>query len=363
VPTLDKSHPEAGFIEVEPLVIGVVDLVFVVIALACLLVVGAGWVFFWVVAQVFSGISVFGTHPFGFIAGLLEDATKGLANILVARVTAFAHFIWSIVSVVWRFLYVTVDVITGITNNVFHLHQVDQSGLAELRAKEQSDVDTIDRLVAAYVDALNTQERTDAAQIRGTMTNDYNAVNHRIDVEINDRVQGDSASVTKAEAFSHAENTIAIQNAEQLYNRSVTDNATLRNTLEGEIHNAVLNLEGLSARNLATAEAYAQGLVGSGAPASLIAAVTTLQSQVSKIATETAECLDPLCDTVTPQAKRLGNLGKWLSDLESLGIEALLIALAAECLTNPGAVAHDISTVTHDVGDVVMTGFRDLVGV
>jgi hypothetical protein len=41
----------------------------------------------------------------------------------------------------------------------------------------------------------------------------------------------------------------------------------------------------------------------------------------------------------------------------------LLIALAAEAVHDPGAVVADVSGVVHDVGDGMMAGYRDLVGV
>jgi hypothetical protein len=363
MPTLDKSHPEAGFIEFEPLVAVGVDLLFVVVAGMALLLVLAGWAIGWLLQALLGGISVFGFHPFGALGGALEGAMASIARPLISRMVAMGHMIWAFCMVIWRFVYVVVGTFIGFAEQIAGVGETSLGAVNALAAKEQSDINTIDGLVAAYVNALNNQEQADVNGLKAEVSTAVNNLQANINA-VHDELQGTEATVaTNLQANING----VYDTLEQQLGQSDTN---LQNNinhaydlLQGQIGQVQANLQGNINNALATAEAYAQGLVGSGAPASLIAAVTALQSQVSNIATETAECLDPLCDTVTPQAKRLGNLGKWLSDLEGLGIEALLIALAAECLTDPGAVANDISTVTHEVGDVVITGFRDLIGV
>lgn len=66
---------------------------------------------------------------------------------------------------------------------------------------------------------------------------------------------------------------------------------------------------------------------------------TQLQPQINKLATDVETCLDPLCDTVTPNAGQLGRLGGLLKGLEELGLVALLAAYIAEAVADPRAAA------------------------
>jgi hypothetical protein len=91
--------------------------------------------------------------------------------------------------------------------------------------------------------------------------------------------------------------------------------------------------------------------------------MTALQSQTAKIQTETDECLTPLCDTVTPQAPRLGRLGHIFQGLEDLALVAFLLALTEEALHHPQALADDTAAVYRDVLGPVVTGFKDVVGI
>jgi hypothetical protein len=363
MPEVPYGHPEAGFVEFEPLVAVAVELLAAVVASMALLLVLAGWVIGWLISELFGGIHVGPYHPFRSLGGALEGAMASIARPLISRLVALGHMLWAFCMVIWRFVYVVVGTFLGFFEQITGVGQSAQSGLATLKAKEQSDVDTIDRVVAADVNALHTQEQTDFNSLRTAEATDVHNLQTNINA-VHDQLQG--AEATDVHNLQANINSVSDKLEQQLgqSDTNLQNNINhVHDLLQAQIGQVQANLQGNINSNLATAEAFAQGLVGSGAPAGLIATVTALQSQVSKIATETAECLDPLCDTVTPQAKRLGNLGNLFQELESLGIEALLIALAAECLTDPAAVVNDISTVTHEVGDVVMTGFRDLIGV
>jgi hypothetical protein len=71
----------------------------------------------------------------------------------------------------------------------------------------------------------------------------------------------------------------------------------------------------------------------------LIASIPLLESLVQSIAVDTAECLDPLCNTVTPNAHQLGDLGKLLKGLEGLAELGLLGALLTAAVADPKAAA------------------------
>jgi hypothetical protein len=129
-------------------------------------------------------------------------------------------------------------------------------------------------------------------------------------------------------------------------NRAAANLATTKTVLEGKIANGV-----------STAEGFATGAVTAAAPGIIAKAVTAVEAKIAPIATEVDKCLTPLCDTVTPNASQLGNLGKLLKGFESAGVAALLAVLVAEAVTDPKAAAGQIvdagSWLTGEATDVL----------
>ena len=356
------AHHALGFIELEPLAIGIVDLVYVIVALMCLLLVAAGWVILYVLHLAFGRISILGSHPFNFLYGLMTDALKSVFTQLEQRLVATGHFFWALGQMIWRPLFVILQLMQWSVGQIIGVQQHSNQGLAQVRAQEQQDIANLRAQENANINALRLQ-------IDSQVTAAINNVNNRItsvDNTLNTRI----TSVQSADhAFTQAvENALGARiNADEaaINNDYATLNTRITNSVNGlnaTITRDVNSLTQADAADLTTAKNFATNLVSGLGVGTLRTTLTALQSQVSKIQTETDDCLTPLCDTVTPQAPRLGRLGNLLGELEALGIEALLIALAAECLTNPGAVASDVNTVVQDIGNPLMTGFRDLVG-
>ena len=131
--------------------------------------------------------------------------------------------------------------------------------------------------------------------------------------------------------------------------RSITDVA---NTAEMEVQNAIKQAESVAATLAA----------GAGA-AAVAQAIATLQPQISKIATDTATCLDPLCDTVTPNARQLGKLGNLLHDLTDASLLGLLLAVLVEAAHDPGQLVTDAENDLAGIVGTIETGLRDLIGV
>jgi hypothetical protein len=154
-----------------------------------------------------------------------------------------------------------------------------------------------------------------------------------------------------AENFATEQARAAISDAEHLYN-----------LVEGDLFNTKAELQGSINTVEKAIPTVANEVVTSATPSILAKAAAAVQAKLTPIQTEINDCLTPLCDTVTPQAPRIGRLGNLLKGLEDLGIEALLVALAAECLANPAAVARDVDAVTKDIGDPLMAAYRDLIG-
>lgn len=351
-----------GFVELAPLAIGFVDLVVFVIALAAFLVVGAGWVFFAVVAQVFQGISIFGSHPFGFIAGLLKAAMNSLAGVMMRNLDAAGNFFWGLAMTIWRVIYVVGATIAGLTTQLLGLSQSTSSGFADVRgaivAGDQAVTRAADNEITQNVGTLNNRitaiqndTNTAISDLGRTVSEDYNGAISHAD-NLYNQVEGDlTNSVRSLQQTIGDDLQTAFSHADDLYNR-----------VEGDLTNSVRSLTQADATNLQTAENFATSLVGGLGIGSLLSTVTALQAQTNKIQTETDECLTPLCDTVTPNASRLGHLGDLFKDLEALAFDALIVALAAEALHDPAAVVNDVKTVVDDVGSPFMSAFRDLVG-
>lgn len=359
---VDKAHPEAGFVEFEPVVIGIVDFVFVLIALAALLLVGAGWVWGWLIVQLFGGISILGFHPFNALGNAIEGAMASIARPLIKRIVAFGHAAWSIVMVLWRFVYVVTQVLGGIAIRITAVAQNAISGLVSVRTYVDNQI----KALALYTEGLFGLENQTIAGVESQLLTDIS--------------RAEAASNTFAQAMR--DQAIAIEKADvgNLRNTLNGDVASLNQTLRSDVLNLsntiandvrtinatitrdVTDLRQADATNLRTAENFATGLVSGLGIGTLRQTLTGLQSQVSKIATETTECLDPLCDTVTPQAPKLGNLGKYLKLLENLGVEAFFLALTIEAVRNPKAVADDMELVLEPLGDLSITVIRDTIG-
>ena len=356
-----------GFvIPLEPLAIGIEELPAVVLALMCMLVVGAGWVIMAVVFEIFGNISVLGAHPFGLAAGLLSGlinkAMNKLGGFLMKYLDPVGNFFYGLAMTLWRPLYVIGATIAGLTTQLLGLSQSTSSGFTDVRgaivAGDQAVTRAADNEITQNVGTLNNRitaiqndTNTAISDLGRTVSEDYNgAISHADDLY--NRVEGDlTNSVRALQATIASDTNDAINHANDLYNR-----------VEGDLTNSVRSLTQADATNLQTAENFATSLVGGLGLGSLRSTVTALQGQVSKIQTETDECLTPLCDTVTPQAPRLGRLGNLFQELEALGFDALIVAMAAEALHDPAAVVSDVKTVVSDVGSPLMTAFRDLIG-
>lgn len=85
-------------------------------------------------------------------------------------------------------------------------------------------------------------------------------------------------------------------------------------------------------------EDWVRGLLGASILPALASLGLGLRALEQSVAQDKAECVDPLC-------KNLGGLSNILGLLGQLGVDALMIALLAELLHDPQAVARDIEEV------------------
>jgi hypothetical protein len=331
-------------------------------ALFVTLIFIAGWVILWILHVTLGKISVFGFHPFNFFYNLATDTLKSTWGEFKRFVPPFARMLWSWVMTIWRPLYVILDLITHLTAQILGVQQNSNQGLAQVRSQEQTDVANAN----AHADelyAVNHQHTDNLfAQAEADIAAGDTTVLHEAE-HLYNLVEGDLANqIAQAKAHADAVGNEVLGQAEHLYNLAegdIVNSLAEAKTYANQVGNVVLG-DAEHLYNLAEGDITNQ--VAASIPTAVARAVAAVQPQISKIQTAVDDCLEPLCDTVTPQAPRLGRLGNLLQGLESLGVEALLIALAAECLTDPAAVAHDVDAVVTDVGGPIMAGFRDLIG-
>lgn len=121
-------------------------------------------------------------------------------------------------------------------------------------------------------------------------------------------------------------------------------------------------LEGQITNGVQQAEQFATNADAGVEAAAVAAAVTQLQPQIDAIKTETDQCLDPLCDTVTPNAKQLGNLGKLLSAFEGAAFLGLIAGLLYELVHDPKGVESDVTGVVQPIANDAIGAIRSLIG-
>lgn len=332
-----------GFIPpVAPLLVGVFDLVEIAAGIIFFLVVAAGWSIYSPLFDVLNGISILGIKPFGFLSSLLADSMKKLWSVGAHYVEPWAHLLWSWVMTIWRPLYVIVSTLQFLAGQITGVSQGSQAGLAQLKAQEQTDVQNLINNLHRDVAILQAQEVADVSRLSAQEHADIvNLINnlHADVATLQDKETGDITNVINN---LHAD-------VATLQNQITQSSAALTQRLAGDVStiNATINrdvnsLTQADANTLRTAENFATGLVSGLGIGGLTQTVTALQSQVGKIATETAECLDPLCDTVTPNANELGNLGNLLKALEGLFGVAALTGLLVAAVEDPKGTADAI---------------------
>lgn len=360
---LDKGHPEAGFVEFEPLVLVGLDLVWVVVGILAIALLCGFWLILYLLNAILGKISVFGFHPFSFGLSLVNDAMKSAVGLLDDKTRAFGEFFWGIIQTLWRFFYVATLTIVG----VFWTQDANN----QLRQADQANETARAQFIEGQI--LNKEEQ-DVAALRATYDQAIAGLQQQIGQDVGDLnrdLAGQDAYTTQVHDELQAEITVlqnsvptGLQAELNADIQNLTQQLAQQKTiLEQEIANQGTSLQGQIAAGVNAAEGYATGLVSGLGIGNIVQTLTGLSGQVAKIATETAECLDPLCDTVTPNAQRAGRNLNWLKNLEALGVEALMLAIAAEAVADPAAVAHDFEDVLQPAGSALFTGFRDLVGI
>jgi hypothetical protein len=348
--------------------IGAVDLIGFLVALAAILAVGALWVFFQPLVSLFNNVRInfLWIHTEGLgdaISNGLEDAMKGIVNTYATLSHDAAHFMWVLGVGIWHAIY---NIVTGITQALGLANQAVQTaaGTAALLP------DAISGAISSansYADGVLSVAEADATNLYNSAISTaeglYNDSIAHADTLYNDAIG--TAEGLYNDSIAHADGLYndAISTAQSLATAAALDGINqadnVYNDLVGQIGSVQDVLNGEIDKVLDDAETFATGAAAAAAALS----VAGLLTRVGTLEAEATECLEPLCDTVVPQAAQLGRLGQFLNNLETLAIDGFIIALAAEAVTDPAGVAADVVSVVNDVGGPVLAGFRDLIGV
>lgn len=346
-----------------PLVAPAFDLVLVIGGVMVMLLLFAGFYIADLLARLVKPVPIVGNTLYNFLHNSLAGTLRTLNTLWDPVVNVLARMMWWGVQGVWHALYGVANGTANAKRSALNAYnralQAERNSILQLqaevaRARQQEQTLELDLIQSnaaltaltqslagqaehsaenyAYQQGLNANAYTDyrlsqlpSVNLAG-LTGELNAIQSEI-VQLQATEAGNFA---KAEADIGAANQLMMQvtNQVQVNDQAYTDK------------------------------------VGAAAEAGAITSVLTqLAPFISKTTTELTECLDPLCNTVTPNAKRLGHLGDLLKGLEDLAVEALLVALAVEAVRDPAGVAHEIVSTVEAVGDGIVTGVRDLIGV
>lgn len=339
-----------------------IDVVALFVALAVLLMLLAGWVFFRAIEGVLRKVPLIGGSIANTVSSGLASVMKATFSALDYLTVGVAHLFWAIGVTLWNFVYGAVQGILDAKQWAVDAFQHASSLFTQLRAELGFDIGVVEGDIAKSLNAAESYASGLLSGIDGQIAT------------IESDVQSEAARVLgQAEAFAAAQASAVQSEAVTLFGQAEAAaqagaDAVLSEavTLFGQAEAGIAALGQDIAVLPGQIEGVIPGIVEGVVPGLIAGAIPGILAQVlprvTTLEAEATRCLEPLCDTVTPNAKQLGNLGNLFKNLELLGIEALIVALAAECLTDPGAVVHDISTVVNDVGGGAMAGFRDLVG-
>lgn len=325
------------------LAIGGVELVAFIVALSVFLTLLAGWVFFKAFGAVTGGgFSIFGWNPVTSITDFLGDAMKSVVGVFSAQADAVAHWLWAYGVGLWHLAY---QIVSGIEDAKRWAVQGVSSAVTGL----QTSVD--------HADALFSQAQTDLRNGL-TVTEEHVGDVLTIASALFNTAEADIVRVANADADAAV--SVAVSYANTLYDQAVTRIDTLKGELVADINTtsayaatlydeAVTRIDTLKgelvtdiAGALGTAETYADAVAKAAAGVAAAGVLAQVLPQVFSVTADIAECVEPLCDTITPNAGVLGKLGQFLTGLEALGVVALLFELVDQAVTNPQGAASDL---------------------
>jgi len=335
------------------LAIGAVDLIALFVAVVVLIILFAGNYLVKPVTHALrsatSGIPVVGRVG-DYIAGLIEAGMSVAVTALRAtwdpKVTWAAHAIWGVAAGPWHWVYKVTQALGSLFAQLSALAQkVAQLAVNTfaLVADEIAAVKAFAYGLALQAIATAEQYALAAAQVV------LHEAQHLYNLAIS--------------ALTAAETTL-VHEMQHLYNQAIAYANHVLGLAEDfavaqadDVRSEAVTLFGQAEHAIAGVQSEVQALGGDitgiqteinpllGA-LPIIASIPLLESLVQSIATDVTDCLDPLCNTVTPNANELGDLGKLLKGLEGLAELGLLGALVTAAVADPKAAATGVVDAT-----------------
>lgn len=343
--------------------IGAFDLVAFAVAAICLILLLAGNKIFGVLSSLMRKVPAIG----GAIADVIDSSLAGVISAIaptyLKELGAVANFLWALPMGLWHYLYQLEssisDVYNAIQRTYLHADNNAQSVLNRAEALASGAASGLAGEIAALQSVITADITGVEAQIGAGVAAAEAVAAADADRVLNQALDAIATAEADAAAGVQAAEALAQALAGQVQSEAVT--------LFGQAEGAITVIQGQIQALPGQIEGTIPGIIDGIVPGIIAGAIPGILSQViprvQALEGEVTECLEPLCDTVTPQAPKLGQLGQFLNNLELLGIEAIIIALAAEAAHDPEAVVHDFTTVIDDVGSPILSGFRDLIGV
>lgn len=328
------------------LVLLLTDVVGFFVALMVVLVAFALWVPFSILGFVLQKVPFIGS-------AINNTITSSLAGVMKSQVASLdnisrpvAHFLWGILSpAAWLVNWIAVAIRDAKhTANQAHLHAaavgqqaqaytdqrvgenytILQNDVAQLQAQLNAGVQSYTTDFA--VQLINLQNQITALQqevsaaggvVQGVTAADL--------VGLQDKVESDIAkALTEAEGYTNSQDSV----------------------LQSDITGLQGQVLGIPQEILGEIEQTVPGLIQTALAGAGVAAIPGIISAVQALEAEATTCLEPLCDTVTPNANQLGDLGKLLKDLEGLFAAGALMALLVAAVEDPKGTANAIVDVT-----------------
>lgn len=306
---------------------------------------------------------IFGFHPRDWLLNPLKSIASALGQLGKDLLIPLAWMTWGLAYGIWWVVSHVANAVTSLATTVYNLAGwVNQIGVT-LHGYIDTEIgnvagyaNSLYNAVQARISTVYTIVESDIGRVENTIDNAVVGIQRSLLGQIQGVFNAVESDLSRVEQ-TLVDNVVGIEQTLQndiagVYNTITADISSTVTTVEGYVDGAVQTLKGDIAKAATAAEAAAIA----GALAQTIPRITTLEA-------EATECLRPLCDTVTPNAGSLGRLGGLLANLETLGLEALVLAMLAEAVTHPDVVAKDVATVADDIGRPVLDGLRSLVGV
>lgn len=316
-----------------------IDLVPFIVALVAMLLLLAGHV----LGSFLSLLADNAPFPVNLLAGAVTGGIQKVMRLMVATLDAvvapLANGLMSAVVAPWTMYHKLVRGVVDAKSHAVSGEQQAQAaqatagaavGLAidaPAKGAALAEQDAWSHYLQIEADIANTSAAAVAAGL-APIEGQISDVQSQIASELGTSEAYTDQQVAKADAFSQG-----------LADQVQSEAATKFGTIDGAIANLQGVVQGIPAEITGTIDQVVPGMITGAIAGTAVAAIPGIIAQVQALEAEATTCLEPLCDTVTPNANQLGNLGKLLKDLETLAEAGALMGLLVAAVEDPKGTA------------------------